>query len=1114
MRAPAEGQTLLTHTVGIWLELDSSASEPSLTVWLDDVRLSPVSVPGAAGWEIRLEVPIQAGQHTLIVQVDGPTGQERVTRTFSTRPGAARASVMAQDLVTGEASIGRPGDLLLENDRARFVIQVGERPFLGVGAFGGTLVDGDIVRLPWETGHDVIGALSLGLNIENTLNPTSVRIVSDGAEGGPAIVEASGPDDLMPTFNVSSIATLFTPTYLTAIPASADDVDLPVALVNRYILPPGAPYLTWETDITHLGTEPLSFFFGDYVNMTGNVEFFGPGAGFGDVDSRSTCDWFAYLDHSAPGQSVVGYIPEHWQDSSVLTMQGVQFPWLGQSGLSALINDSPPPFTLEPGTTQTFRRWIPVGKSLGDISDVWLTVARPEKKVGSLTGTVTRAGVGVAGARVAVLTDGTGGLGLYTHFVTDAAGAFGGVLEAGDYRLLASLEGSNPPGEDFPEKSFTLKAGDSYEAELEFPASAQLRVLVTGETGAPLPARVSVVGLDPSPDPAGVDPRLSKNVKGVFVDPDRDPLPFGLVQTLFTDAQGDTGWIQLDPGDYALVVSRGLAYDTRTLRVTLEPGQTLAPSVALVRVLDMPDFAGGDFHIHSIDSFDAPVPREERVRSLLAEGLDVFAATDHTTRIDYAPLIADQGASDLLVSLIGEEVTTFDIGHYNIFPVVPDVSVQNLGGIDWAGAAPAGEGFPSRGAYNLSPSELLALLAAEEGSPIIQLNHINSVLHGFFSLQGVDTAQVPPRSVMPHTLFRQDPALPNLFSDDFTAMELWRGYADDPELIFGENLGDVFNLLNQGIVRTWTSNSDTHGTLETPVGGPRNLIGLGEARGLALAEAPQRVAQALREGRVVLSNAPFIRVTLETDAGRAGLEPGLPTQVAATRGEALLTLDIQSPGWAAFDEVAVFVNTQPRPLPDEDDAPGMADYQGMDLSSIDVPRYEPTPTALFLAGQDFDVVSVDVGSGETVGTRLEASLSIPLTGLTQDAWVVVWVRGTDGVSPPLFPVLPANLEPATNLSLDDLLDGNLGEGGILALAITNPLFLDVDGNGRFDPPGVLLTPPQAPTASATSTRRGVDQSPRSRVLREGTREGTREVTRRDMRKLALPPSIRPARYGM
>jgi hypothetical protein len=91
-------------------------------------------------------------------------------------------------------------------------------------------------------------------------------------------------------------------------------------------------------------------------------------------------------------------------------------------------------------------------------------------------------------------------------------------------------------------------------------------------------------------------------------------------------------------------------------------------------------------------------------------------------------------------------------------------------------------------------------------------------------------------------------------------------------------------------------------------------------------------------------------------------------------------------------------------------------------------------------------------------SRWEATTTLNLTGLTEDVWVVVLVKGTDGISEPLFPIQPNSLKTSTNTSLANLIDGNLGEDGLTALAFTNPLFVDVDGGG-WTAPGVQVSNP-------------------------------------------------------
>ena len=77
----------------------------------------------------------------------------------------------------------------------------------------------------------------------------------------------------------------------------------------------------------------------------------------------------------------------------------------------------------------------------------------------------------------------------------------------------------------------------------------------------------------------------------------------------------------------------------------------------------------------------------------------------------------------------------------------------------------------------------------------------------------------------------------------------------------------------------------------------------------------------------------------------------------------------------------------------------------------------------------------------TVGA---AAPSFTLTGIPEDTWVAVLVRGTDAASEPIFPVVPNNISSGSNPTLADLIDGNLGESGVPATAFSNPLFIELD----------------------------------------------------------------------
>src|SRR5690242_15567219 len=77
---------------------------------------------------------------------------------FATTGDGASARIIAgpSELIGGEAATGAPGDVLLQNDQLRVVIQ---KPGRNVGPlpFGGALIDADRQRTAGQPGHDQLG---------------------------------------------------------------------------------------------------------------------------------------------------------------------------------------------------------------------------------------------------------------------------------------------------------------------------------------------------------------------------------------------------------------------------------------------------------------------------------------------------------------------------------------------------------------------------------------------------------------------------------------------------------------------------------------------------------------------------------------------------------------------------------------------------------------------------------------------------------------------------------------------------------------------------------------------------------------------------------------------
>src|SRR5690606_5065578 len=162
----------------------------------------------------------------------------------------------------------------------------------------------------------------------------------------------------------------------------------------------------------------------------------------------------------------------------------------------------------------------------------------------------------------------------------------------------------------------------------------RLRVEVVDESNAPMPARVAVVGFDPSPERILLStlPVIGQ-IRSAFTYDQDDPIPTGLTRTEYAGADGVLE-IDLEPGTYEIAVSRGGEYSLHQERVTIAPNSPVTVSARLVRVLDTPGFISSDYHVHMIDSPDARISQLNRVLSMAGEGVENIVATDHSVVTD------------------------------------------------------------------------------------------------------------------------------------------------------------------------------------------------------------------------------------------------------------------------------------------------------------------------------------------------------------------------------------------------------------------------------------------------------------------------------------------------
>lgn len=437
-----------------------------------------------------------------------------------------------------------------------------------------------------------------------------------------------------------------------------------------------------------------------------------------------------------------------------------------------------------------------------------------------------------------------------------------------------------------------------------------------------------------------------------------------------------TAAITVPAGKHKVFASRGLEWGLDQREFDFVAGETYEWKAVLKRELDTQGWIGADFHLHTrAFSGHGDANLEERVISLIGEGVEFAVATDHNHNTDYRPTLEALGAVGQVTAITGNEVST-PIGHFNTFPLDPERAV-----ID----SKLREG-----------GALFKLARAETNAfgivPLIQLNHPRLTDIDWFGHTGLDAVRGVSKS--------------KAWSDDFDTLEVFNannmtGY-EDAELVSGEPQGmgsvlqDWFHLLNRGARHGAVGNSDSHTVHFEFAGFPRNFVRCSTDDPSKI--DPREVALALREKRMFTTSGPFVDFSID----RHG--PG--EQVQAKDHQVELALRIQAASWVDVDRAKVWINGE-------------------------------------LAAE------LPVGAARTK-VRLEQTVTLPLE---RDAWVVVCVEGDDA----LVPLLPNTADRH------------------LPRAVTNPIWIDADGDGKWTSPWEVAQVAAANVETAETALRLLDE---------------------------------------
>ena len=504
------------------------------------------------------------------------------------------------------------------------------------------------------------------------------------------------------------------------------------------------------------------------------------------------------------------------------------------------------------------------------------------------------------------------------------------LLPAGVYRLQANM---------FPaviEKLVTVEPDQTNAFSMESPPLGEVKVRLKDGQGKPVPGKVSFLGIFPTRSP--------------YFEPD-NPIETarsweGVKNSCFPGEEGLT--VRLPVGTYLAAASRGPEYsvDHRVIEVLKEENPELV--LVIDRVVETPGLVAFDPHMHTNRSDGRPSV-SERIKSVVAEGIEVLNATDHNLITDYGPLLKTLGLDNELTVIPGSEVTVPDVIHYNTYPMEPRPGELGNGAINAA-------------AEKASP--LFAASRQKNPGAVLQVNHPRAGDLGYFNNFNLDLDAAATSMAELDLGFDLLEVLngPYFFSSNQAAIEDW------------------FHLLSRGYFFPIVGSSDSHGIDGEEPGYSRTYVSVPDDKGKPLDLAA--FISALRKGHSFVTNGPFIAFKVNSTY--------TPGDLAEAKGRQVdISLRVWSAPWVDIDEVRLVFNGERR-------------------------------------------IIFPARGGDGSVHEFTQEIAVPLT---KDTYICVEALGRKT----LFPVLQSPSE--TGLRKDST----------LPYALTNPVFVDVDGNGRYDP---------------------------------------------------------------
>ncbi|MBZ0254997.1 CehA/McbA family metallohydrolase, partial [bacterium] len=491
----------------------------------------------------------------------------------------------------------------------------------------------------------------------------------------------------------------------------------------------------------------------------------------------------------------------------------------------------------------------------------------------------------------------------------DENGEFELYLPVGEYDVTATDAGRPPV-----EIELTVYENETQEASIDMQPASSFVFDIRGEDGNSIPCKAQFIGAD------GTDsPYLGPKVRA---------------HGCFDQYHSETGrfTVQVPPGTYNVVVTRGIEFSHIQKKVTLKAGEAFAIEGTLRRMVDTTGWVSADFHNHSSPSGDNVCPTHDRIINLAAEHVEFAPTTEHNRIFDWTPYIDDLGLSKEMYTIPGIELTGSG-AHFNSFPFKPVPRTQDGGAPVWQ-QDPRLNAIVLRDYQGQNPDRWVQVNHPDMIQDFIDRNGDGMADGGFKGLESlIDGAETWGPNTYDHNILTKAP---------------YRIYktSNDEERLYFQRQFIWLQLLNLGHRYISVAVSDAHSVYGNGVGGWRTYIP-------SSTDAPaeidwKEIVRNAKAGQVVITNGPFLEVkTLD------GVIAGGSTRAV---GSLPVSVKVQCNSWIDVDRVQILVNSRQREDLNftRESHPGMfSDGVVKFDQTIDVPLSEDSHIIVVAYGENF-----------------------------------------------------------------------------------------------------------------------------------------------------------------